>query len=116
MEYGSVELRWEDRSKSSNLPEKKTLRATERDSERVQQLRVEYWHEIGAVNLEDLVFVDETGSNLAMTRRYARSQKGSRAYNHAPYGRGQNVTLIGAMALRGLVGGARAARTYAQLY
>jgi hypothetical protein len=29
------------------------------------------------------VFVDETGSNLAMTRRYARSQRGSRAYNHA---------------------------------
>ena len=86
------------------LTRKKTLHATERHSERVQQLRVEYWHEIGAVNLEDLVFVDETGSNLAMTRRYARSVRGSRAYNHAPYGRGQNVTLIGAMALRGLVG------------
>jgi hypothetical protein len=50
-------------SKSSNLPEKKTQHATERNSERVQQLRVKYWHEIGAVNLEDLVFVDETGSN-----------------------------------------------------
>lgn len=48
--------------------------------------------------------MDETGSNLAMTRRYARSVRGSRAYNHTPYGRGQNVTLIGAMALRGLVG------------
>ena len=70
----------------------------------MQQLRVEYWHEIGAVNLEDLARVDETGSNLAMTRRYARSARGSRAYNHAPYGRGQNMTLIGAMALRGLVG------------
>ncbi len=35
---------------------KKLSRATERNSERVQQLRVEYWHEIGAVNLEDLVF------------------------------------------------------------
>ena len=65
---------------------------------------MEYCHEIGAVNLEDLVFVDETGSNLAMTRRYARSVRGSRAYNHAPYQRGQNITLIGAMALRGLVG------------
>jgi hypothetical protein len=61
---------------------KKLSRATERNSERVQQLRVQYWHEIGAVNLEDLVFVDETGVNLAMTRRYARSPKGRRAYNH----------------------------------
>jgi transposase len=70
----------------------------------VQQLRVQYWREIGAVSLEDLVFVDETGSNLAMTRRYARSLKGSRAYNDAPYQRGSNLTLIGAMALRGMVG------------
>lgn len=32
---------------------KKTLHATERDTERVQQLRVEYWHEIGEVKLAD---------------------------------------------------------------
>jgi len=43
--------------------------ATERGLERVQLLRVQYWHEIDKV--ENLVFVDETGSNLAMTRRYA---------------------------------------------
>ncbi len=65
---------------------------------------MEYWHEIGAVNLEDLVCVDETGSNVSMTRRYARSRRGCRAYNHAAYSRGQNLTLIGAMALKGLVG------------
>ena len=80
------------------------MHATKRHSERVQQLRVEYWHEIGEVNLADLVFVDETGSNLAMARRYARSLKGSRAYGNAPYQRGNNLTLIGAMALRGLIG------------
>jgi len=39
-----------------------------------------------------------------MTRRYARALKGTRAYNDAPYQRGSNLTLIGAMALRGLVG------------
>jgi hypothetical protein len=50
------------------------------------------------------VFVDETGSNLAMTRRYARSLQGSRAYSDAPYQRGSNLTLMGAMALRGLMG------------
>lgn len=100
----SVEPRWDDTSKSLNSPGKKTLHATERDTERVQQLRVQYWHEIGEINVEDLVFVDETGSNLAMTRRYARSLKGSRAYNDAPYQRGNNLTLIGAIALRGLIG------------
>jgi hypothetical protein len=70
----------------------------------VQQLRVEYWQVIGRVNVADLVLVDETGSNLAMTRRYARSPQGSRVYDDAPYQRGNNLTLIGAMALRGLIG------------
>ena len=58
---------------------------------------------IGAVNVANLVFVDKTGSNLAMTRRYARSLKGRRAYSDAAAQRGNNLTLIGAMALRGMV-------------
>jgi len=96
-----VERRWDALSKSSSS-RKKTLHATERDTARIQQLRVQYWQE-RAVNLADLVFVDETGSNLSMTRRYARALKGDRAYSDAPYQRGNNLTLIGAMAL-GLVG------------
>ncbi len=67
-------------------------------------MRVEYWHEIGLVKLEDLVFVDETGSNLSLTRHYARSRRGSRADDNAPYQRGNNLTLIGAMALQGMIG------------
>ena len=39
-----------------------------------------------------------------MTRHYARSFQGSRAYDDAPYQRGSNLTLIGAMAQRGMVG------------
>jgi hypothetical protein len=55
--------------------------------------------------LEDLVFVDKQAPTQAMIRRYARSRRDSRAYNDAPMPlRGQNLTLIGAMALRGLVG------------
>ncbi len=48
-------------------PKKKLCKQRQRDTERVQQLRVEYWHEIGEVKLENLVFIDETGSNLTMT-------------------------------------------------
>ena len=47
-------------------PKKKLTRATERNPERVQQLRGDYWHEIIQVNEAALVFGDETGSNLAM--------------------------------------------------
>lgn len=52
---------------------------------------------MGEVNLKDLIFLDEAGTHLGMTRRYARSEKGKRAYDQAPKTRGKNVTLIGAL-------------------
>lgn len=66
-------------------------------------MRREYWTTIGEVKLSDLVFIDETGVNLAMTRHHARAKKGKRAYNHCPYNRGKNVTLIGAIAIKGFL-------------
>jgi len=73
---------------------KKTLHANEAESERVQKLRSQYWTTIGEVCLKDLVFIDETGVNLAMTRRYARAKKGKRAYSKCPYNRGNNLTMM----------------------
>ncbi len=55
------------------------------------------------IDLDNLVFVDETGVNLAMSRLYARALKGERAVGDRPDGRGKNLTLVGAMALRGMV-------------
>jgi transposase len=66
-------------------------------------LRREYWTTIGEVKLSDLVFIDETGVNLAMTRRYARATKGKRAYGTCPQNRGTNITLIGALATKGFL-------------
>jgi len=82
---------------------KKTLHADEAQSERVQKWRREYWATIGEVKLCDLVFIDETGVNLAMTRHYARAKKGKRAYSKSPYNRGKNVTLIGTVATTGIL-------------
>jgi hypothetical protein len=50
-----------------------------------------------------LVFIDEAGVNVAMDRIFARSHKGSRAYSQRPYGRGKNVTIIGAISLQGMI-------------
>lgn len=58
---------------------KKSLHSTEAKSERVQKLRREYWTTIGEVKLTDLIFIDQTGVNLAMARRFARAKKGQRA-------------------------------------
>ncbi len=82
---------------------KKTLHANEAESERVQNLRSQYWTTIGEVQLKDLVFIDETGINLAMTRRHARAKRGKRAYSKSPYNRGKNITMIGAIATNGFL-------------
>ena len=85
-------------------PKKRLFTKREAESARVQKLRREYWTTIGEVKLSDLVFIDETGVNLAMTLGYGRAIKGKRAYSKCPFNRGRNVTLIGAIALEGLIG------------
>jgi len=82
---------------------KKTVHANEAESERVQKLRSQYWTTIREVCLKDLVFIDETGVNLAMTRRYGRAKKGKRADSKCPDNRGNNVTMIGAIATTGVL-------------
>lgn len=52
---------------------------------------------------EDLVFLDESGINLALVRLFARSTIGQRAYGQRPNKRGQNVSIIGAMSLKGII-------------
>jgi transposase len=47
-----------------------------------------------------LVFLDETGVNLAMVSLYARAIIGQRAYSQRPLKKGKNISLIGAMTLQ----------------
>lgn len=53
----------------------------------------------GQLPAEDLVFLDETGSNIALTPLYARAPKGERARGTVPRNRGKNTTLIAALSL-----------------
>jgi transposase len=48
------------------------------------------------------VFLDESGSNIALTRLYARAPKGKRARGTLPRNRGKNMTLISSLSLQGL--------------
>lgn len=43
------------------------------------------------------MFLDETGSNVAMARRYGRSRRGRPVYGSVPHRRGQNLTVVGAI-------------------
>lgn len=83
---------------------KKTLYAAQAESERVQLLRVEYWQTVAEIEPQDLIFIDETGMNLGLSRTCARSIQGTRAYGTKPYERGANISLIGAISLKGFLG------------
>jgi transposase len=53
--------------------------------------------------LADLVFLDESGINLAMVRTMARSKKGERAYGEKPSSQGTNVSVISAITVNGVL-------------
>ena len=53
--------------------------------------------------MEDLVFIDESGITTHMVRRFARARRGRRAIGRAPAGRYEKLTLLGAIALSGLL-------------
>jgi transposase len=50
-----------------------------------------------------LVFVDESGTNLAMTPRFGRAPQGQRVVGAAPRNHGPNTTLLAAMSPAGII-------------
>jgi hypothetical protein len=77
--------------------EKKTLRASQAKSERVQLLRAEYWSQVTEIDLKDLVFLDEMGVLLGLMRTHAHALPGERASDFKPFERGTKVSVIGAI-------------------
>jgi transposase len=77
---------------------KKTLTASERD----EAARTAFRETIRTLDATDLVVVDEMGSSIALTRLYARSPKGQRAYGSVPRNHGTNTTLIGGLTAAGI--------------
>ena len=87
-------------AKTKTNTKKKTLRSSQAKTERVQNLRGEYWQKVQQINPENLVFIDEMGVLLGLTRTHARSPHGSRVYDFKPFYRGAKVTVIGAISLK----------------
>lgn len=88
----------------ANLSRKKTLRSTQAASERVQRQRCEYWEAVKQIEPEQLVFLDEMGVLLGLSRTHARSLRGQRAYDSKPFYRGAKVSVIGAISLKRVLG------------
>ena len=77
---------------------KKTLEASERKEEE----REEWRKNMKDLDVNKCRVIDETGSNIALTRLYGRAPKGKRAKGSVPRNRGKNVTLISDLSLAGL--------------
>ncbi|TYQ23233.1 IS630 family transposase [Pseudanabaena sp. UWO311] len=69
----------------------------------MQKLRYEFRLWLDTIDVKNLVFIDETGLNLAMIRLYGRCEGGGRIYDDRPGNTGKNITLIGAISDEGLI-------------
>jgi transposase len=78
--------------------QKKSLIAAERD----EPARTAWRDEAAALDPADLIFIDETSTHTAMTRRRARAPQGTRALGRVPRNHGPNVTLLAALTPEGI--------------
>jgi transposase len=73
--------------------QKKTLAASERDEE----ARAAWRAAAAQLDPEQLVFVDESGTNISLTRLYGWAPQKQRATGSVPRNHGKNLTLVAAL-------------------
>lgn len=78
--------------------QKKSVIAHERDA----LARARWWAETASIDPTTLVFLDETSTHTAMTRRRARAPRGQRAMGVVPRNHGPNVTLLATLTPTGI--------------
>ena len=71
-------------------------------SERNEQERSSWRQQVSPLPAKQFVFVDECGSNIALTPLYGRAPKGQRVPDSVPRNRGKNTTLMAALSLSGM--------------
>ena len=88
----------------AGVTKKISLSASERDEEERAAWRARAQAEFPA---ERLVFVDESGCNLALTPLYGWAPRGERAQAQAPRNRGPNTTVLAALTTQGVLASMR---------
>jgi len=62
----------------------------------------ELWHQqLGGLDPDHLVFIDESSAKTSLTRLRGRAPRGERVQAHAPYGRWQTTTMLCGLRRRG---------------
>ena len=90
-------------SGTGSTAEKKSIHATERDTEENRRRREVFLDRLRSIAPEQLIFLDESGVSTQMTRRYARAPRGVRIHETTPEGNWKILTILGAMSLRGMI-------------
>jgi transposase len=80
------------------VAQKKTLGASERD----ETARAAFREQLKTRPATDFIIVDECGSNINLTPRYARAPRNTRAYGSVPRNTPPNTTLIASLSLSGM--------------
>jgi transposase len=83
--------------------EKKSIHATERDTEENRGRREAFVDELRTIAPEDLIYLDESGVSTQMTRTYARAPRGQRVHAAVPGSCWKMVTILGAMDCNGML-------------
>ena len=93
----------EDRRRAWSPAQKKSLHATERDTEANRQRRQVFVEQLRRIDPERLVYLDESGVSTQMTKRYGRALRGRRVTEATPEGNWKILTILGAMSVRGMI-------------
>ncbi len=81
---------------------KKTVRPSEHERPDIVRARTAWHQHAPTWNLDQLVFLDETGVTTNLLRRYGRALPGARVYDHTPCARWQTSTFLAALRVTGL--------------
>jgi DDE superfamily endonuclease len=88
----------------TRLPaEKKSIHATERDTDENRLRRISFRAELETIPPECLVYLDESGVSTQMTRTLARARRGQRIHDAVPAGHWKILTIVGALSIRGML-------------
>ncbi len=82
---------------------KKTLRASEQDRPDVVRRRLNFAIARRFANMDQFVFLDESGAKTNMTRLYGRAPIGQRCYFAAPHGHWKTTTMLSAIRSTGVI-------------
>jgi transposase len=83
--------------------QKKSIHATERDTEANRIRRQAFVAELRTIAPEDLIYLDESGVSTQMARPYARAPRGQRVHATVPGGNWKMLTILGAMDHNGML-------------